>query len=81
MVGVFRRNESVAIRGKVKAGGVQKLLDDLSHIPPDNQPRRSSEGSLVVNNNQSIRRNSSPGVSHVRLLLNFIGNIHNKSEI
>ena len=27
VVGVFRRNESVAIRGRVRAGGVQKLLD------------------------------------------------------
>ena len=27
VVGVFRRNESVAVRGRVRAGGVQKLLD------------------------------------------------------
>ena len=27
VVGVFRRNESVAIRGRVRAGGVQKLLE------------------------------------------------------
>ena len=35
VIGVFRRNESVAIRGKIKAGGVQKLLDDLNENKSD----------------------------------------------
>ena len=45
VVGVFRRNESVAIRGKIKAGGVQKLLDDLSEHRSDN-----------TNNNDEIKQ-------------------------
>ena len=64
VVGVFRRNESVAIRGKIKAVGVQKLLDDLSehkseYVNNDNNneqnrkykyvgKRRGSEGSVVA---------------------------------
>lgn len=57
VVGVFRRNESVAIRGKVKAGGVQKLLDELALAGEGRggggegglraQRRRGSEGLLV----------------------------------
>ena len=69
VVGVFRRNESVAIRGKVKAGGVQKLLDDLSEKETEEdseQRRRGSEGvkrSLDVTQYlDHARRNSSPTI-------------------
>ena len=46
VVGVFRRNESVAIRGKIKAGGVQKLLDDLSENRSDNTNNNDDHRSL-----------------------------------
>ena len=65
VVGVFRRNESVAIRGKVKAGGVQKLLDELAMAGESKggggdgglkslQRRRGSEGLLVNNKRHSL---------------------------
>ena len=49
VVGVFRRNESVAIRGRVRAGGVQKLLD-VHHgggAAAGHARRRGSDGLAV----------------------------------
>ena len=70
VVGVFRRNESVAIRGKTsRAGGVQKLLEDLSDKTGDDETgekRRGSEGgvnSLDVSQYLETRRNSSPAIN------------------
>ena len=69
VVGVFRRNESVAIRGKLsRAGGVQKLLEDLSDKTGDDETgekRRGSEGvnSLDVSQYLETRRNSSPAIN------------------
>ena len=70
VVGVFRRNESVAIRGKVKAGGVQKLLDELAMAGESKggggegglraQRRRGSEGLLVTNKRHSLEIISAP---------------------
>ena len=70
VVGVFRRNESVAIRGKVKAGGVQKLLDELALAGESRggggegglraQRRRGSEGLLVTNKRHSLEIISAP---------------------
>ena len=70
VVGVFRRNESVAIRGKVKAGGVQKLLDELALAGEGRggggegglraQRRRGSEGLLVNKKRLSLEIISGP---------------------
>ena len=70
VVGVFRRNESVAIRGKAKAGGVQKLLDELALVGESKgggsegglrvQRRRGSEGLLVNKKRHSLEIISAP---------------------
>ena len=60
VVGIFRQNKSIAIRGRARAGGVQKLLDDLTDEHNNNEKRRGSEGTLEINQINEPRRNSSP---------------------
>ena len=53
VVGVFRRNESVAIRGRVRAGGVQKLLDVHGGGAAAGQARRRGSDGLAVGHRSS----------------------------
>ena len=76
MVGVFKRYESVAIRGRVRPGGVQRLIELEGRgdgLVRDRGRRRGSDGSLNTSSSPQLartpldssemRRNSSPAVA------------------
>ena len=75
MVGVFKRYESVAIRGRVRPGGVQRLIELEGRgdgLVRDRGRRRGSDGSVntvsshlarTPSDSRELRRNSSPAVA------------------
>ena len=69
-MGVFKRYESVAYRGRVRPGGVQRLIELEGRgdgLVRDRGRRRDSDGSLTTSSTASdcreLRRNSSPAVA------------------